>query len=258
VRFLEDCPLFNSGRGSVFTHEGRIEMDAAVMEGATGRAGAITGVTTVRNPVTLARAVLERSPFVMLSGAGAEEFAAAAGLKREEPEYFHTEERWQQLQTLLRRESGSAELVMSLSEDNKFGTVGAVAVDREGNLAAATSTGGMTNKRFGRIGDSPIIGAGTWAENTTCAVSATGHGEFFIRNAVAHDIAARMAYGGRGVAEAAHEVIHDRLKSVGGDGGVIAIDSQSNATMPFNTTGMYRGYITADGKTTVAIFRNPK
>lgn len=257
VRFLEDCPLFNSGRGAVFTHEGRIEMDAALMDGATGKAGAITGVTTVRNPVTLARAVLERSPFVMLSGSGAEEFATRAGVERADPEYFRTDERWQQLQTQLRRESDDSELVMSLSEDNKFGTVGAVAVDANGNVAAATSTGGMTNKRFGRIGDSPIIGAGTWAENATCAVSATGHGEFFIRNVAAHDIAARMAYGGRTVSQAAHEVIQERLKAVGGDGGVIAIDAKGNATMPFNTTGMYRGYITADGETTVAIFRDP-
>jgi beta-aspartyl-peptidase (threonine type) len=254
VRYLEDCPLFNAGRGSVFTHDGRNEMDAAVMDGATGEAGAITGVTTVRNPVSLARAVLERSPFVMLAGDGAEAFAKAAGVARAEPEYFRTEERWQQLQTQRQREQDDSELKMSLSEDNKFGTVGAVAVDRQGNVAAATSTGGMTNKRFGRVGDSPVIGAGTWADNATCAVSATGHGEFFIRYAAAHDIAARMAYGGRSVSEAAHEVVYDRLKAGGGAGGVIAIDAHGNATLPFNTSGMYRGYITADGETTVAIY----
>jgi beta-aspartyl-peptidase (threonine type) len=254
VRYLEDCPLFNAGRGSVFTHDGRIEMDAAVMDGATREAGAITGITTVRNPIALARAVLERSPFVMLAGEGAEAFASATGIPRAEPEYFRTEERWQQLQTQRQREQDDSELKMSLSEDNKFGTVGAVAVDRLGNVAAATSTGGMTNKRFGRIGDSPVIGAGTWADNATCAVSATGHGEFFIRYAAAHDIAARMAYGGRSVSEAAHEVVVERLKSAGGAGGVIAIDAHGNAALPFNTSGMYRGYITADGEVTVAIY----
>jgi beta-aspartyl-peptidase (threonine type) len=254
VRYLEDCPLFNAGRGSVFTHDGRNEMDAAVMEGGTGMAGAVAGVTTVRNPVALARAVLEHSPFVMLAGAGAEAFAAARGMPRTEPEYFHTEERFQQLQTQLRREAESDVPTVSLSEDNKFGTVGAVAVDGAGNVAAATSTGGMTNKRYGRIGDAPVIGAGTWAENATCAVSATGHGEYFIRHAAAHDIAARMAYGGRTVAQAAHEVIHTRLKEAGGAGGVIAIDAQGNATLPFNTSGMYRGYVTADGEIRVAIY----
>ncbi|MBC8104848.1 MAG: isoaspartyl peptidase/L-asparaginase [Cytophagales bacterium] len=254
VRFLEDCPLFNSGRGSVFTHDGRIEMDAAVMDGETGRAGAVTGVTTVRNPVTLARAVLEQSPFVMLAGRGAEEFATFAGTERAAPEYFRTEERWNQLQNQLRRESEESAPLMSLSEDNKFGTVGAVAVDARGTVAAATSTGGMTNKRYGRIGDSPVIGAGTWAENATCAVSATGHGEFFIRHAAAHDIAARMAYGGRTVAEAAHEVIQDKLRAAGGEGGVIAIDAQGNAVLPFNTAGMYRGYITHDGIPFVSIY----
>lgn len=254
VRYLEDCPLFNAGRGAVFTHDGRIEMDAAVMDGKTGKAGAVTGVTTVRNPVSLARAILSDSSFVMLAGEGAEAFAAAQGIERADPNYFRTEDRWQQLQTQLRREAEVSAPTMSLSEDNKFGTVGAVAVDPAGNVAAATSTGGMTNKRFGRIGDSPIIGAGTWAENATCAVSATGHGEYFIRNAAAHDIAARMAYGGRSVAEAAHEVIQERLKGVGGAGGVIAIDANGNATLPFNTTGMYRGYITEEGRVTVAIY----
>ncbi len=255
VRYLEDCPLFNAARGAVFTHEGNNEMDAAIMDGASGKAGAVTGVTTVRNPVTLARAILEQSPFVMLAGKGAEAFATHVGVERADPEYFRTEDRWQQLQTQLAREAESGTPTMSLSEDNKFGTVGAVAVDRKGNVAAATSTGGMTNKRFGRIGDSPIIGAGTWADNATCAVSATGHGEFFIRYAAAHDIAARMAYGGRGVAQAAHEVINERLRAVGGEGGVIAIDSHGNATLPFNTEGMYRGYITAEGAISVGIFR---
>ena len=258
VRYLEDCPLFNAARGAVFTHEGRNEMDAAIMDGATGRAGAVTGVTTVRNPVTLARAILEQSPFVMLAGKGAEEFAAHIDIDLVDPEYFRTEDRWRQLQTQLAREAESGTPTMSLSEDNKFGTVGAVAVDRSGNVAAATSTGGMTNKRFGRIGDSPVIGAGTWADNATCAVSATGHGEFFIRCAVAHDIAARIAYGGRSVAQAAHEVIQERLPSVGGDGGVIAIDAHGNATLPFNTEGMYRGYITAEGDIRIGIYQEPE
>ncbi|MES2464848.1 MAG: isoaspartyl peptidase/L-asparaginase [Armatimonadota bacterium] len=254
VQYLEDCPLFNAGRGSVFTHDGSIEMDAAVMDGGTGKAGAVTGVRTVRNPVLLARKVLEQSPFAMLAGTGAEAFAASVGIPRTDPEYFRTEDRWQQLQTQLRHETENATATMSLSEDNKFGTVGAVAVDRGGNVAAATSTGGMTNKRYGRIGDSPVIGAGTWAENATCAVSATGHGEYFIRHAAAHDIAARMAYAGRSVSEAAYEVIHERLMPVGGAGGVIAIDANGNATLPFNTAGMYRGYITESGETSIAIY----
>jgi len=198
VRVLEDDPLFNAGRGAVFTADGKNELDAAVMDGRTGRAGAVAGVTTVRNPVTLARAVMERTPFVLLAGSGADALAHELGLERVDPPYFWTETRWKQLEAQQRREREqgvSLADAISLSEDNKFGTVGAVACDGRGHVAAATSTGGMTNKRYGRVGDSPLIGAGTWAEDATCAVSATGHGEYFIRLAVAHDIAARIKYG---------------------------------------------------------------
>ncbi|HVK03352.1 MAG TPA: isoaspartyl peptidase/L-asparaginase [Armatimonadaceae bacterium] len=257
VRFLEDEPLFNAGRGAVFTAEGHNELDAAVMDGATGKAGAVAGVTTVRNPVTLARAVLERTPFVFLAGRGAEQLAADLGMECVDPPYFWTEARWKQLQEAQRRERENPSdpgAAVSLSEDNKFGTVGAVAVDEGGNLAAATSTGGMTNKRYGRVGDSPVIGAGTWADNTTCAVSATGHGEYFLRLAVAHDIAARVAYAGASVAEAAGAVVHEKLRAAGGDGGVIALDARGNAALPFNTSGMYRGYVTRSGEVRTAIY----
>lgn len=258
VACLEDEPLFNAGRGAVFTHEGRNELDAAVMDGATGRAGAIAGVHIVRNPVRLARAVLEDSPFVLLIGEGAEEFGRRQGIEMVDPSYFATPERWNQLQAVLRHEAETSRddgTHAASSEDNdKFGTVGAVARDQAGNLAAATSTGGMTGKRFGRVGDSPIIGAGTWAANTTCAVSATGHGEYFIRAAVAHDIHARIAYGGASLVEAAHTVIHGPLKEIGGSGGVIAIDAAGNVALPLNTSGMYRGILRADGTMAVAIF----
>jgi Asparaginase len=257
VRVLEDEPLFNAGRGAVFTAEGHNELDAAVMDGATGKVGAVAGVTTVRNPVTLARAVLERTPFVLLAGRGAEQLASELGLERVDPPYFWTEARWKQLQAAQQRERENPEnlaAAVSLSEDNKFGTVGAVATDGRGNVAAATSTGGLTNKRYGRVGDSPVPGAGTWADNATCAVSATGHGEYFLRLAVAHDIAARIAYLGASVAEAAGAVVHERLRAVGGDGGVIALDAHGNATLPFNTSGMYRGYITTSGEVVTAIY----
>lgn len=259
VRLLEDDPLFNAGRGAVFTAEGRNEMDAAIMDGATGKAGAVAGVIRPKNPVSLARAVMDKTPFVFLSGAGADQLAEDLGLPLEDPEYFWTETRWKQLKDQQRREGDGAStgqdgFAMSLSEDNKFGTVGAVAVDSAGNLAGATSTGGMTNKRYGRIGDSPVIGSGTWAENATCAVSATGHGEYFLRLAVAHDISARMRYTGASVADAAGEVIHGSLQNSGGGGGVIAIDRHGNAALPFNTAGMYRGYITRSGVIHVSIY----
>jgi len=257
VRMLEDDPLFNAGKGAVFTADGINELDAAVMDGRTGRAGAVAGVTTVRNPITLARAVMERTPFVLIAGAGADALAAEFGLEIVDPPYFFTETRWKQLEALQKREraEGSTFLdAVSLSEDNKFGTVGAVACDGRGNVAAATSTGGMTNKRYGRVGDSPIIGAGTWADNATCAVSATGHGEYFLRLAVAHDIAARMRYAGSGLTEAAYAVVNDALAEAGGDGGVIAIDARGNAALPFNTAGMYRGYITWSGEVAAAIY----
>jgi beta-aspartyl-peptidase (threonine type) len=259
VRLLEDDPLFNAGHGAVFTADGRNELDAAIMDGATGKAGAVAGVTKPKNPITLARAVMERTPFVFLAGAGADSLATELRLEEVDPEYFRTETRWKQLKEQQRREtegtaSGDDGFTMSLSEDNKFGTVGAVAVDAAGNIAGATSTGGMTNKRYGRVGDSPVIGAGTWAENATCAVSATGHGEYFLRAVVAHDIAARMRYAGASVAKAAGTVIHQIVKDLGGGGGVIAIDRHGNATLPFNTAGMYRGYITRDGTVHVSIY----
>ncbi len=259
VRFLEDEPLFNAGRGAVFTADGRNELDAAIMDGATGKAGAVAGVTKPKNPVTLARAVMEQTPFVFLAGIGADRLAEDLHLPIVDPPYFWTETRWKQLVDQQKREAeGTADgddgFAMSLSEDNKFGTVGAVAVDGAGDVAGATSTGGMTNKRYGRVGDSPVIGAGTWAENETCAVSATGHGEYFLRLAVAHDIAARMRYAGANVADAAGTVIHERLKQIGGGGGVIAIDRHGNAALPFNTAGMYRGYVTRGGAIHVAIY----
>lgn len=250
VVVLEDSPHFNAGKGAVFTHDGRNELDASIMDGATQRAGAIAGVQHIRNPILLARAVMEHSDHVMLFGAGAEAFAASVGFETVEPGYFHTDERWQQLQEAL-----AAESARQPSEQGRvvhYGTVGAVALDRDGHLAAATSTGGMTNKRWGRVGDSPIIGAGTYAD-AHCAVSATGWGEFFLRAAVARDICARVEYGGQSVEQAAAALVRDVLPRLGGDGGVIAIDREGNFTLPFNTDGMYRGWIGADGVAHTAI-----
>jgi beta-aspartyl-peptidase (threonine type) len=260
VRVLEDAPVFNAGRGSVFTHDGKNEMDASLMDGRTRAAGAVAGVTIVKNPICLARTVMERSPYVLLSGPGAEQFAKEHGLEIVDAGYFWTERRWAAFQHELQQREAALEPqtpgVPRLSEDEpqRFGTVGAVARDKHGDLAAATSTGGMTNKRWGRIGDSPLIGAGTWADNATCAVSATGHGEFFIRHAVAHDIHARMAYKGQAVAEAAQDTI-TTLKTAGGDGGVIAVDARGNAVLVFNTPGMYRGAIAEDGTVYVGIYQ---
>lgn len=262
IRVMEDSPLFNAGRGAVFTHEGKNEMDAAIMDGQTLKAGAIAGVSVIKNPITTARAVMEKSSHVMLTGTGAEQFAREKGLELVDPFYFRTEERWQQLQRIREQEKqeldhngGKGSLSDSLS-DKKFGTVGAVALDQFGNLAAATSTGGMTNKRYGRVGDAPLIGAGTYADNQTCAVSATGHGEYFIRAVVAHDIAALMAYRKWGVKKAAEEVVMKKLVQMGGEGGVIALDRNGNFAMPFNSAGMYRGFIQADGKSTTRIYRD--
>jgi beta-aspartyl-peptidase (threonine type) len=247
---LEDCPLFNAGRGAVYTADGRHELDAAVMEGTQARAGAVTGVTRVKNPIRLALAVLERSPFVFLSGTGADDFAREQGIEEAPDAYFHTDERWRQL--LVQRQHGA----VSLSEDNKFGTIGAVARDRHNRLAAATSTGGMTGKRFGRIGDSPVIGAGTWADDATCAVSATGHGEYFIRAAAAHAIHARMAFAHHSIGDAARAVVLDHLARLGGDGGVIALDRNGDAALPCNCPGMYRGVVTLSGEVSTAIYRD--
>jgi len=257
---LEDNPLFNAGRGAVFTYEGHVELDAAVMDGTSGGAGAVTGVRTVKNPILLARAVMEHSPFVLLAGQGAEEFASAQGMATAQPAYFATPERrkqwqdWRQWQEAQMRLSEDGRSGQSAGGDFKFGTVGAVARDDHGNLAAATSTGGMTGKRYGRVGDSPLIGAGTWASSATCAVSATGHGEPFIRQAVAHDIHARIAYGGATLAEAAGAVVYGSLPAVGGAGGVIALDAHGNAALPFNTPGMYRGVLRSDGTVLVCIY----
>jgi beta-aspartyl-peptidase (threonine type) len=250
---MEDDPYFNAARGASLSHAGLVELDASIMDGKTGGAGAVAGVTMVKNPVTLARAVMERSPYVMLVGEGAEEFAREHGLELVENAYFVTPERRAQHERLVRQGAGAVNTA-ALPADGKLGTVGAVARDAAGNLAAATSTGGMAGKRFGRVGDSPIIGAGTWAENATCAVSATGHGEFFIRRAVAHDIAARIAYAGQRVADAAGEVVLRKLAAIGGEGGVIALDAVGNAALPFNTPGMYRGFVTDDGTIHTAIF----
>lgn len=263
LHVLEDSPLFNAGKGAVFTHDGHNELDASIMDGATGSAGAIAGVRRVRNPISLARLVMEKSPHVMMVGAGAETFAREHGVRLVNPKYFWTERRWKELQDAKRKEAeerakGRTSAVVTQvadSEGYKFGTVGAVALDRAGNLAAGTSTGGMTNKRFGRVGDAPIIGAGTYANNATCAVSATGHGEYFIRSVVGYDISALMEYKGMSVADAANEVVMKKLVERGGEGGVIAMDRAGNIAMPFNSTGMYRGWIDADGRVTVAIFK---
>jgi len=241
IRYLEDHPLFNAGKGAVFTSAGRNELDASIMTGQDLKAGAVAGVTNIRNPISAARAVMEQSPHVMLAGEGASEFAASVGLELVDPSYFYTEQRYK---ALLRAKGEEA-----------HGTVGCVALDREGNLCAGTSTGGMTNKRFGRIGDSPIIGAGTYANNATCGVSGTGHGEFFIRWTVAHDISALMEYKGYDVETAAREVIEKKLVEAGGEGGVICLDRFGRAAMVTNTTGMFRAYGNSEGERVVAIFK---
>ena len=253
VLIFEDCPLFNAGKGACFTADGTHELDASVMDGRDRSAGAVAAVRHVKHPILLARCVMERSSHVMLVGEGAERFAVQEGLELVEPDFFSTERRWQQLEAVRASEHAKTTLSEDAS-DKKFGTVGAVALDRAGNLAAATSTGGMTNKRFGRVGDSPIIGAGTWADNATCAVSCTGHGEYFIRTAAACDVAARMAYGGIELREAARAVVHDSLLPLGGRGGLIALDREGNYAMPFNTPGMYRGALVAGRAMEVAIF----
>ena len=256
IRTMEDNPLFNAGKGAVFTHEGRNELDASIMDGKSKAAGAIAGVTIIRNPITAARAVMEKSKHVMMVGRGAELFATKMGLEIVDPSYFWTERRWKSLQQELLKEQGKPQAALDLPDDKKFGTVGAVAVDAKGNLAAGTSTGGMTNKQFGRVGDAPIIGAGTYAENESCAVSATGHGEFFIRWTVAHDIAALVKYRGMSVKAAGDEVIHRKLVPVKGEGGVIILDAKGNFAMPFNSEGMYRGWIGADGVPRVEIYKD--
>ena len=238
---MEDSPLFNAGRGSVFTADGTHEMDASIMSGKDRMAGAVCGVSTVKNPITLSRLVMEKTDHVMLAGSGAEDFGTSMNVDFESADYFAEE--WRRKQWLTVRGTDETALDHNINPDRKFGTVGAVAVDKEGNLAAATSTGGMTNKKYGRVGDSPIIGCGTYANNETCAVSCTGSGEFFIRGVVAYEVSALMEFKGLSLQAACEEVVHQRLVDLGGDGGLIAIDKNGIPSMVFNTTGMYRGYV---------------
>ena len=241
IRVMEDNPLFNAGKGAVFTHEGKNELDAAIMDGSNLAAGSVACVTDIKNPISAARKVMTNSSHVMLTGAGASAFAKEQGLEIVPPSYFYTERRFNELQEILKKE--------------KNGTVGCCALDKNGNLAAGTSTGGMVNKRYNRVGDAPIIGAGTYANNNTCAVSATGHGEFFIRWTVAHDISALMEYKGLSLKEASELVVNEKLVKAGGSGGVICVDKYGNVSMPFNSPGMFRGFATADGKSGIFIYK---
>ncbi len=259
IHVMENSPLFNAGKGAVLTADETIELDASFMHGATLDAGAISGVKTIKHPISAAIKVMEDSPHVMLSGAGADAFAASQGLEIVEPEYFFTERRINSLKRV--REAEAKEKKISSAEkefvsQQRYGTVGCVALDLKGNLAAGTSTGGMTNKKWNRIGDAPIIGAGTYANNATCAISATGWGEFFIRSVVAHDISALMEYKGLSIKEAAHTVIHDKVGGLGGDGGVVGIDHRGNVAMEMNTPGMYRAHMDAEGNLNVKIYKD--
>ncbi|MEO6052066.1 MAG: isoaspartyl peptidase/L-asparaginase [Pyrinomonadaceae bacterium] len=266
IRMLEDSPLFNAGKGAVFTADGKNELDSSIMDGKTLAAGAVAGLHHIKNPITLARAVMEKSPHVMMAGDGAEKFAKEQQIELVDQKFFFTQERWDQLQNILKEEKekaatgekkiGQTGTPTSELPYNKFGTVGAVALDRNGNLAAGTSTGGMTNKKYGRVGDAPIIGAGTYANNDTCAVSATGWGEYFIRLGVARDISALMEYQALAVQNAADRVIQQKLRKLGGDGGVIAMDKFGNMAISFNSEGMYRAYIGPDGKPVVEIYKD--
>ncbi len=244
IMVMENSPLFNAGKGAVFTADGTNEMDASIMDGSNLEAGAVAGVSKIKNPILAARAVMEQSPHVLLSGNGADAFAKEKGLDMVDPSYFFTQSRWDSYQREKKR----------MEKGDKHGTVGCVALDQHGNLAAGTSTGGMTMKMHGRIGDSPIIGAGTYADNNTCAVSCTGHGEYFIRYAVAYDIGALMKYKGMTLQQAANEVVMHKLKSAGGDGGIIAVDHKGNISLVFNTSGMFRGKVTENHEMQVFIF----
>jgi L-asparaginase / beta-aspartyl-peptidase len=250
---LENSPLFNAGRGSVFTEKGTHEMDASIMDGKNKMAGAVSLVTGVKNPVALARLVMEKSEHVFMAGEGAMEFAKLMNCKFESPEYFFDEMRHKQWLSV--KGTDAFQLDHSVEKDKKFGTVGAVAIDVNGNIATATSTGGMTNKKFGRVGDSPMIGAGSYANNATCGISCTGSGEFFIRGVVAYDVSCLMEYKNMSLQEACDKVIHERLLQIGGDGGLIAVDAKGNISFSFNTEGMYRGCKTSDGKSFVGIYR---
>lgn len=258
INIMEDSPLFNAGKGAVFTHEGTNELDASVMDGASLNAGAVAGVTHIKNPINLALAVMNDSPHVLLTGKGAETFAVEKGFVLVDPSYFYTENRFQSLQKVKQKEKDKVATNAfedSFIKNSKFGTVGCVALDKNGNLAAGTSTGGMTNKRWNRIGDTPIIGAGTYANNATCAVSSTGWGEYFIRAVVAHDISAMMEYKGVTLKEAASEVIQKKVQALGGDGGIVAIDKDGNVAMEFNTAGMYRAHMNAKGELIIGIYK---
>jgi beta-aspartyl-peptidase (threonine type) len=265
VRVLEDDPLFNAGKGAVFTNEGKNELDAAIMDGRSLAAGSVAGVTTIRNPISAARAVMEKSPHVMMAGKGAEQFAGQQGLELVDPSYFRTDSRWKGLEKAMRQDSidklrkdssrHGAHVKQPGNNDDKYGTVGAVALDRHGNLAAATSTGGMTNKKFGRIGDAPIIGAGTYANNSTAAISGTGWGEYYIRLVLAKTVSDMMEFGNRSLEDAANEMVMKKLPALGGDGGMIAVDKNGNIAMPFCTAGMYRGFIRNNGEKQIRIYK---
>jgi L-asparaginase / beta-aspartyl-peptidase len=257
VRVLEDDPHFNAGKGSVFTSAGTNEMDAAIMDGKTLSAGAVAALGHIKNPISLARLVMEKSGHVMMDGEGAEAFARENGVELVDQKYFFTQERWDALQKIKAAEkhrTGATRERILITDQDRHGTVGAVALDKNGNLAAATSTGGTTNKRPGRVGDSPVIGAGTYANNATCAVSATGDGEYFIRATVGHDISTLMEYRGMPLKEAAQTVL-EKVAKLGGTGGLIAIDREGNMALPFNTSGMYRGYVDLNGKFMVEIYK---
>jgi beta-aspartyl-peptidase (threonine type) len=253
VKLLEDSPLFNAGKGSVFTAEGTHEMDSAIMEGKELNAGAVSLITGIKNPVSLARDVMDKSYHVFLAGEGAMRFAQETGHTIENADYFYDEVRYQQWLGI--KDSDTFELDHSVKKEGKFGTVGAVACDQYGTISAATSTGGMTNKKWGRVGDSPMIGAGNYANNNTCAVSCTGSGEFFIRGVVAYDVSCLMEFKGLSIEDAASEVIHKRILKINGDGGLIAVDAKGNITMPFNTEGMYRASKSSKGEKYIAIYK---
>ena len=254
VKILEDSPLFNAGKGSVFTADGKHEMDASIMEGNSLNAGAVTLISGIRNPISLARDVMEKSDHVFLAAEGAMRFAKDQGYSMEDDSYFFDAFRYEQWQEI--RDTDHFQLDHSLKKDSKFGTVGAVACDINGNVAAGTSTGGMTNKRYGRVGDSPLIGSGNYANNKTCAVSCTGSGEYFIRGVVAYDLSSLMEHRGLSLKDASDEVVHKRMLEIGGDGGLIAVDAQGNISMPFNTEGMYRASLDSEGNSDIAIYGN--
>jgi len=254
IHSMEDSPLFNAGKGAVFTNAGTNELDAAVMDGVTLKAGAVSGVRHIKNPIDAAIAVMEKSPHVLLYGEGAESFAKNQGITMVDSSYFFTQKRYDQLKKAKEQEGQGYNYTKN--PDFKFGTVGAVALDQNGNIFVGTSTGGMTNKRYGRIGDSPIIGAGTYANNNTCGLSATGHGEFFMRAVVTHDISALMEYKGLSIQEAADVVIQEKLVKMGGEGGVVGLDARGNIMMSFNSAGMFRGYIKEEDKPVILIFKD--